>query len=129
MNDELKVVNWKSMVRDDQWWIGVDLDGTLAAQNGDFFPYQVGEPIPLMMNRVKEWLKDGKKVKIFTARVSASAGEVFGYDVNKVSEAISEWCYKQFGQRLEVTCIKDCFLTEYWDDRAVSVEFNTGKIR
>jgi hypothetical protein len=127
MNDEMKIVNWKSMVRDDQWWIGVDLDGTLVFQDGDYYPYLVGEPVPLMAERVRNWLSKGKKVKIFTARVSPSSGELFGYDVKRVASAVSDWCERQFGQRLEVTHEKDCFLTEFWDDRAITVKFNTGE--
>ena len=123
-----KIVDWKSMVRNDQWWIGVDLDGTLVMQEGDYDPYIIGTPIPRMMSRVSCWLMYGKKVKIFTARVAPSSGELFGYDVKKVALVIEEWCEKQFGKRLEVTHEKDCFLTEYWDDRAVRVGFNTGEV-
>ena len=48
-------------------WIGVDLDGTLAV----YYDWEIiGDPIPLMVERVQQWLKEGKHVKIFTARVS-----------------------------------------------------------
>ena len=49
-------------------WIGVDLDGTLAHYDefrGDDY---VGEPIEPMVERVKQWLDEGKDVRIFTAR-------------------------------------------------------------
>ena len=35
---------------------------------------------------------------------------------------------KHIGQELEVTCTKDFGMIELWDDRAIRVEKNTGKI-
>jgi hypothetical protein len=65
-------------------WIGVDLDGTLAKQNDNksYDPEHIGEPVKPMMDRVKAWVKAGKKVKIFTARaddevaVEKNTGEI-----------------------------------------------------
>ena len=107
-------------------WIGVDLDGTLAKQPEDkkFVPDVIGEPVQAMLDRVKEWVKAGKKVKIFTARA----------DDEKSVTAIKKWLQKHdpddeydLGD-LEVTNLKDCNMTELWDDRAVAVEKNTGKV-
>ena len=50
-------------------WIGVDLDGTLA-QYGGWNGGLIGDPVPLMLQRVKEWIADGKDVRIMTARVA-----------------------------------------------------------
>lgn len=107
-------------------WIGVDLDGTLA-KNDDgkkYDPTSIGEPIGPMMDRVKKWVKAGKKVKIFTARA----------DDEIAVNAIKKWLKKHdpddeydLGD-LEVTNLKDCGMTELWDDRAVEVEKNTGKV-
>lgn len=50
-------------------WIGVDLDGTLAYYDiaqGD----AIGEPVPLMLARVKTWIAAGIEVRIVTARAS-----------------------------------------------------------
>ena len=48
-------------------WIAVDFDGTVA-----FYPPQpgqsLGDPIPDMVDRVKQWLAEGIEVRIFTAR-------------------------------------------------------------
>ena len=56
-------------------WIGVDLDGTLAHyESGQGVGY-VGDPIPIMIDRVKRWLAAGKHVKILTARVCGYRGE------------------------------------------------------
>ena len=41
---------------------------------------------------------------------------------------IKEWCIKHVGQELPITCFKDFGMIELWDDRAIRVEKNTGKI-
>ena len=51
-------------------WIGVDFDGTLVQDKAWEGPETCGEPIPLMINKVKIWLEDGKDVQIVTARAS-----------------------------------------------------------
>lgn len=107
-------------------WIGVDLDGTLAKQD-DSKPYdseRIGEPIKPMLDRVKEWVKAGKKVKIFTARA----------DDEIAVNAIKAWLKKHDPDDeydlndLEVTNLKDPGMIEFWDDKAVAVEKNTGKV-
>lgn len=109
-------------------WIGVDLDGTLAVYDGFKGPDVIGEPIPRMVERVKEWLAQGQYVKIMTARVYRQHNA----DVFQTSQtdlailAIQAWCEQHIGQRLEVTCIKDYQMIELWDDRAVQVIPNTG---
>ena len=105
-------------------WIGVDLDGTLAHYEGFGDGKSIGEPISRMLLRVKAWLNKGKKVKIFTARVSA-----FHHSRNeKQKKLIKKWSMKHIGQELEVTCTKDFGMIELWDDRAIRIEKNTGKI-
>lgn len=42
-----------------QGWIGVDLDGTLAHYDGWKGADHIGEPIPAMVERVKQWLSEG----------------------------------------------------------------------
>jgi hypothetical protein len=110
-------------------YIGVDLDGTLAHYDKWVSVYFIGPPIIPMVNRVKEWLRKGKRVKIFTARVSRKYHE----DPNMRTEGevaeqvIKNWCLQHVGEELEVTCIKDFDMYEYWDDRAVQVKVNTGE--
>ncbi|MES2733595.1 MAG: hypothetical protein V4714_17760 [Bacteroidota bacterium] len=103
-------------------WIGVDLDGTLAFYDGWKGIEHVGDPIPAMEARVREWIRKEKTVKIFTARCHAPEAIPF----------ISAWLiYNGFvypdGKPLEVTNVKDFAMVELWDDRAVQVEMNTGK--
>ncbi len=101
-------------------WIGVDLDGTLAKYNGWQGEKHIGEPIGAMVKRVQLWLEQGKNVKIFTARISKNR--------NGVEKVIKRWCKKHIGRELEVTNVKDFGMTYLWDDRAIQVERNTGKV-
>jgi hypothetical protein len=105
-------------------WIGVDLDATLAFYDGWRGPTHIGEPIPRMVERVKEWLKAGKTVKIFTARVYPNKE-----DSNVCRKAIEEWLIKVFGHTLPITHEKDHTMYELWDDRAIEVVPNTGMTR
>ena len=100
-------------------WIGVDLDGTLAVYDKWEGIGVIGEPIPLMRQRVINWLAEGKDVRIMTARASTEYAE-------EEILAIRKWCLEHLGQELEVTCIKDRYMEELWDDRAVQVVPNTG---
>lgn len=99
-------------------WIAVDLDGTLAEYDHWRGVEHIGDPIRPMVTRVKSWLDKGLRVKIFTARAS----------VPEAVPHIVKWCQTHLGHRLEVTDRKDMDMRQLWDDRAVTVEFNTGKI-
>jgi hypothetical protein len=116
-------------------WIGVDLDGTLAEYHGWVNEEHIGEPVPAMADRVRQWLTEGKDVRIFTARVDGGtvalsvgnpAGEAFR-DVERIRGIIQDWTEKHFGARLPVTNQKDYGMVELWDDRAVRVVANTGQ--
>lgn len=109
-----------------QGWIGVDLDGTLAEYDHWVGAMHIGAPVPLMVQRVKDWLEQGAKVKIFTARVSHDGTPSRQRDAAQALLAIQEWCFKHIGKYLPVTCEKDYAMIELWDDRAVSVIPNTG---
>lgn len=100
-------------------WIGVDLDGTLAVYKGWNGPEHIGEPIPIMIDRVKLWIQEGKNVKIFTARVS---DDPYGH----AEAAIKNFCEIHIGTILPITNIKDYNMIELWDDRAIQLESNTG---
>lgn len=107
-------------------WIGVDLDGTLAEYHQWGEP--IGKPIHKMLNRVYRWVEQGKKVKIFTAR--ASTGEsatCAGSTRADQIKQIKEWLEPLGLADLEITNVKDLWMTELWDDKAVQVEFNTGE--
>ena len=99
-------------------WIGVDLDGTLAYYDGWKSPEHIGEPIPKMAERVREWLAQGREVRIFTARAG----------VREQIIHVEKWCVKHFGVTLIVTDRKDFGMIELWDDRCVQIQPNTGEI-
>lgn len=102
-----------------QNWIGVDLDGTLAEWNGWQHDGKIGKPIPAMMERVYKWLHTpGLTVKIFTARAAMNA--------ELEIPRIHAWLAENGLPQLEVTCCKDMFMVELWDDRAIQVIKNTG---
>ena len=109
----------------------VDFDGTVAihiskdSRNFEYDPERVGEPINLMVKRVKMWLAEGKEVVIFTARVHPYHGVE---DNEKAKKAIEKFCIEHFGRVLEVTCMKSPEFEEIWDDRVVRVERNTGLV-
>lgn len=98
-------------------WLGVDLDGTLAEYHG-WDGGKIGDPIPEMLERLKVVLKRGGRIKIMTAR---------GNNLDSI-EQIQDWCEQHGLPRLEVTNAKDFKMVELWDDRAVGVEGNTGRL-
>ena len=105
---------------DDPKVYGVDLDGTLAKHlPGKYNPAKIGNPIPKMVARVRRWVSHGKKVKLFTARA----------DDEKAVIAIKKWLKDNELPDLEITNVKSPDMTEFWDDKAVAVEKNTGKIK
>lgn len=100
--------------------IAVDLDGTLAHWDPEeeYDPTKIGKPVPAMVERVKDWIAQGNEVVIFTARVGDSGA--FPH--------IHAWLRKQGLPELKITNKKSREIAEIWDDRAVAVERNTGKV-
>lgn len=107
----------------DGGWIGVDLDGTLAHYEKWEGVDRIGAPIPLMVERVKAWLAEGKEVRIFTARVHPNQDKQV---IERVRYWIEKWCLEHIGKALPITCEKDYAMIELWDDRCVQVVANTG---
>lgn len=102
----------------------VDFDRTLAyyeswEKNGS----DLGAPIAPMLARVKAWVKEGKDVRIFTAR-AADNNPRKDSDVAK----ITAWCVEHVGVALPVQNWKDFTAEQIWDDLAFSVEANTGRL-
>lgn len=105
-------------------WVGVDFDRTLATYDHYRGPNKFGDPIPKMVERVKQWIAEGQEVKIMTARVSHANHD--RQDIEKTREALGEWCIKHLGKKLEITCEKDYAMEILYDDRAVGVVPNEG---
>lgn len=100
-------------------WIGIDFDGTLAEyhswpENNE----RPGAPIPPIVDLLRGLLAQGEDVRIFTARASDP-------DQKALVEA---WLASELGLQLEVTNVKDFGMIALYDDRAVQVEKNTGRI-
>lgn len=126
-------------------WIGVDLDGTLFTYHKWVGWNVFGEPIKPMVDRVRQWLKDGVEVRIVTARVGLPVcvsdrkniydGEpdnscrVTGtkFSDAMMVAAIQQHLVKNGLPPLPVQCYKDINMIEFWDDRAVQVVPNTGR--
>jgi len=112
-------------------WIGVDLDGTLAVHGGKEVwdgIYDIGEPVPAMLNRVKIWISFGYEVRIVTARAAINDMTIEAQEiVMEQRKAIHAWCVKHGLPKLQVTSSKDYGMLELWDDRAIQVIHNTGQ--
>jgi hypothetical protein len=126
-------------------WIGVDLDGTLFHYEKWVGWNVFGEPIQPMVDRVRQWLNEGKEVRIVTARVGLPTHVSGGRNYYRVSAekscrvtkmkfsdsmmvaAIQKHLVKHDLPALPVQCYKDVNMIEFWDDRAVQVVPNTGR--
>lgn len=127
------------MSRDNRSWIGVDLDGTLAHYQSGQFPL-IGKPIPETVAIVKRLHAAGKRVKIYSARANDVVRELDKYTHlnhemlgiwkidNEQCKLIRAWCTENLGFELEITNCKDFDMEFAIDDRAIAVEYNTGKL-
>jgi hypothetical protein len=111
-------------------WVGVDLDGTLAHYEG-WNGGVIGMPVPAMAARVRQWLAEGREVRIVTARVAAiflpNATEEAREEARQQRERITAWCFNHFDAMMPVTAVKDFAMVELWDDRCIQVVPNTGQ--
>lgn len=102
--------------------IYVDFDGTLATYEG--WGRELGKPVPAMMRRVRRWLRQGKRVVIFSARVTKMDGT---FDWGQQWNIRSWLCDNGLPVNLKITNVKGPDAIAFWDDRAVRVELNTGR--
>lgn len=105
--------------------IACDLDGTLAHYDEWKGVYNIGEPIPEMLAKVKAAIILGHEVIIFTARMSSKSN--IENDISR--SVIEKWCEKHIGIRLDCTATKHGYFDEFWDDRAVGIKKNEGTTR
>jgi hypothetical protein len=104
--------------------IAVDWDGTLVMYHGWKGAGVYGAPIPKMVARVRKWIAQGHEVIIFTSRASVEHNPA---DVIENLQTIDVALRGMKLPQLEVTANKYTRITEFWDDRGVRVERNTGK--
>lgn len=86
------------------YWVGIELDGTLSKLiDADSNYYlNIGDPYPHMVELVKNLLEGDVKVKIFTPRVA------YNNSARVLAEkTVKKWAKKHIGQVLEVTAEKD----------------------
>lgn len=107
-------------------WVGVDLDGTLAVYDKWRGVDHIGDPIPRMVRRVQRHLAKGDEVRIVTARVSPKTED--DRDIEYTRAVIVNWCIQHIGVALKVTHEKDHGMMVIYDDRAIQVEKNTGRL-
>lgn len=103
--------------------IAVDWDGTLVEYHGFKGPSIYGAPIWPMVQRIQMWLNEGHEVLIFTSRVSVE------HDPDRVVKECKtiDTALKDMGlPLLQITANKYMRISEFWDDRGLRVERNTG---
>lgn len=96
--------------------IALDFDGTLSEYHGWRGEGNYGPPIPFMLAKVKKHLALGDKFTIFTARANRT-NEITG---------IQAWLKQYDLPEFDVTNIKRPQFTQFWDDRAIRINKNTG---
>jgi hypothetical protein len=121
-------------------WYGFDLDGTLAKYDGWKGIDHIGDPIKPMVDRIKRFHEEGKRVKIMTARVAprklddGTTGEQYvtipqgekGAARNYAHQFIEDWCLVHLGFLPEIVHQKDHRMIELYDDRVKQVIPNEG---
>lgn len=100
--------------------IGVDLDGTMIKWDGWQGPEYLGAPLLPMIDRVRDLIRQGHDVWIYTAR--------YGYpkDRSRTKEVLEGWSQIYFGKCLPITSDKAGFDIMF-DDRAIQMVPNTGR--
>ena len=101
--------------------IALDLDGTLAHYDGWKGVDHIGDPVPAMMKKVRDWIDEGHNIEIFTARVSGSAD-----DAALAAHYICKWLREHDLPPFEIGCIKKKKFELFIDDRAIMVLKNRG---
>lgn len=113
---------------DEEPWIGFDLDGTLAySESGAAQGVPIGEPIAPIVALLKGYLARGWAVKILTARAHPVPRQTL-MEYRSIREEIEQWCLRHVGLILPITHEKGHRMKRLYDDRAVAVERNTGRI-
>lgn len=99
-------------------WIGFDFDGTLSKYDGFKGQGVYGDPIPGTADLARAYLAAGWDVRVVTARAEDA----------RERRDVAAWCERHLGVALVVQAHKDYEMVALFDDRAVAVEKNTGRI-
>ena len=148
-NDVSKEQNLDTHGASGEGWYGFDLDGTLAKYDGWKGIDHIGDPVKPMVDLIKRFHEEGKRVKIMTARVAHGDSETRpnphkngppDYVRSQASELkflytyrewgpkmfIRDWCLKNLGFIPEIVHQKDYLMLELYDDRVKQVVPNEG---
>lgn len=118
-NKEMAKTRFLAKVARVEKTIAVDLDGTWAKHvPGDFDPRVIGKPIPEMTAKIRRWLREGKRVVVFTARAAKKSN----------IPHVKSWMLEHDLPELEVTNEKTPDMVRFYDDRARHVKKDTGKL-
>lgn len=109
------------------WW-GFDLDGTIAQYDGWKVDGSIGAPVASMIRRMKSYLKKGRDVQIVTARVNPKGRTDYPEQFDIQRAIIDEFCMENLGQTIPVGYEKDLHMVALFDDRALQVIPNTGRL-
>lgn len=127
---------------DAEGWYGFDLDGTLAEYHGWKGIDHIGKPVRPMVELIKKFHRQGRRVKIMTARIAprkledGTMGEQYiivpekcgGATRQYAHQYINDWCHFNLGFVPETVYTKDHLMLELYDDRVKQVEPNTGLV-
>lgn len=102
-------------------WVGFDFDGTLCAYPY-YEPAKHGPNLIRMVAVLKQFIKQGVKCKIVTARAA------YPHQKDVVENWMRENEISQNGVLLEVTDKKDYMMFALFDDRAITVNPVTGEV-
>ena len=102
----------------------VDFDGTLAHFDRWRGPNNFGRPISSMIKKVKDFIRNGDEVVIFTARLTPSKKYKIE-DIGLMKQGIERWCVRNLGKKLRITNTKGNADVIY-DDRCQKIIQNTG---
>ena len=102
--------------------VAFDLDGTLAEYHGWNGIEHIGEPIPTMVKRWKEYRAKNIKCVIFTARASEAPEQEMAMKI------IQAWAMQHLEEIPDITNEKTPDIVRVYDDRARQVIENTGEV-
>lgn len=118
-------------------WYGFDLDACIAYYDHYRGDAHIGEPIWPMVNLMRKFIADGRRVKIFTARVSPAAivgrnpsiktQEGIEKELTKIVQAIVDWSLQNIGSLVPITATKDYEMITCYDDRCIQIVPNEGR--
>lgn len=106
-------------------WFGFDFDATIAHYPPKKADGMLGKPIESeVLTLLKQLVAEGHECRIVTARVGSGTPA----EIAKITKEMQAWCLTYVGKELPVTAKKDYLMIVLFDDRAIQVEYNTGKL-